>query len=116
MLPPDRLFLLGSTSPTPISTDYARQKHNDSAERIYFLSSARLRVFFKWSYAVPTILMLLLVSDKNPQGQTLTKDTKIALYHRNGTTTDKRIWHLRKHKTRLFFKESYRKNRNEYFV
>ena len=67
-------ILLGSASPTPISTDYARQKHNDSAERIYFLSSARLRVFFKWSYAVPTILMLLLVSDKNPQGQTLTKD------------------------------------------
>ena len=74
VLPPDRLFLLGSASPTPISTDYARQKHNDSAERIYFLSSARLRVFFKWSYAVPTILMLLYVLGKIAQGQTLTKD------------------------------------------
>lgn len=67
-------ILLGSASPTPISTDYARQKHNDSAERIYFLSSARLRVFFKWSYAVPTILMLLYVLGKIAQGQTLTRD------------------------------------------
>lgn len=61
-------FLLGSASSTPITTDYARQKHNSPAEWIYYLSSTRLRVFFKWSYAVPTILMLLYVLGKIAQG------------------------------------------------
>lgn len=63
--PPTVYILLGSASPTPISTDYARQKHNDSAERIYYLSSARLRVFFKWSYAVPTILYAVVCLRKD---------------------------------------------------
>lgn len=48
-------LLLGSASSTPIMTDYARQKHNSPAQWIYYLSPTRLRIYFRWSNAVPTI-------------------------------------------------------------